>query len=574
MFEFFSNFLRSKRANVATTFALIAIPATIVLSAGIEVARVSSGKAQLQAAVDATILNVGKTGAVDSAAQNKALELVKSNLATSQLTNLTATLSAQNPNIVLTSTARTPSIFGGVVGKQYYDLSATAAVKTSSQGAEIVFVLDTTASMAQNNRMTNLKSAVNGILSNMLDASGANYNAIKVGIVPFHTQVKTTASTAYTWVDWGTAYNTQDCNTAPYPNQSWWPQCSMGWYAINGMCYSATNRDTCVANRKLFDKPVYKSGNKYYYEVESHSYVPSGTKYNIYKRRVKYWWTDGSCTGYTTDETGTWCNNWSSSDGVSTDTQTTNLNQNNLNIHNAVPSGLTLMNPMFTYSPWLGDGYGTYQAYNWDYTSYNGNQRNASFPITPEAKNRWTGCFIDRQQSYDVSADAPTGSVPASLYPARPCSHEPLQPILELTTDINAAKARVNAMQPTGYTNITIGIQWGMEVLSPTAPMVGGSNWRTQDIAKYMVIITDGDNNSNRFSSNPTDVDARTALACAAAKQKGITLFVVRLEEGNSTLLSQCASQPPYYYNLTSSGNLGAALQNVFTSMNRLRLVN
>lgn len=91
-------FFVSKRANVATTFALIAIPAAIVLSSGIEMARVNGAKAQLQAAVDATILNVGKTGAVDSAAQTKALDLLKTNLATSTLTNLTAD-EARKPQI-------------------------------------------------------------------------------------------------------------------------------------------------------------------------------------------------------------------------------------------------------------------------------------------------------------------------------------------------------------------------------------------------------------------------------------------------------------------------------------------
>ena len=76
-----------------------------------------------------------------------------------------------------------------------------------------------------------------------------------------------------------------------------------------------------------------------------------------------------------------------------------------------------------------------------------------------------------------------------------------------------------------------------MEVLSPNEPMIGGAPFGSSDAKKYMVIITDGYNNQNRFSSSVAAVDARTKLACEAAKAKGITLFVVRLEEGDSQLL-------------------------------------
>ncbi len=89
-----------------------------------------------------------------------------------------------------------------------------------------------------------------------------------------------------------------------------------------------------------------------------------------------------------------------------------------------------------------------------------------------------------------------------------------------------------------------------------------------------MVIITDGYNNQNRFSSTVSAVDARTKLACEAAKAKGITLFVVRLEDGDSQLLRECASQPPYYYDLASSSQLTSALQDMFTSISKLRIVN
>ena len=58
----------------------------------------------------------------------------------------------------------------------------------------------------------------------------------------------------------------------------------------------------------------------------------------------------------------------------------------------------------------------------------------------------------------------------------------------------------------------------------------------------------------------------------AEAKDKKVTVFVIRLEEGNSELLKSCATTPPYYYDLSSSTQLKDTLQSVFSKINELRL--
>ncbi len=184
----------------------------------------------------------------------------------------------------------------------------------------------------------------------------------------------------------------------------------------------------------------------------------------------------------------------------------------------------------------------------------------------------WSGCVIDRTQPYDTTSDAPVSTNAATLYPAAKCAMNSLLPIMDLTTDIASARTYAQKMKPDGNTNITIGIQWGMEVLSPSAPFTGGAQFTDKTVNKYMIVLTDGLNTQNRWTTTSATIDARTALACTAAKNLGITVFTVRLEQGNSSMLQACASQTGYYYNLSNSSQISGALGSIMKSIKKVRL--
>jgi Mg-chelatase subunit ChlD len=144
-----------------------------------------------------------------------------------------------------------------------------------------------------------------------------------------------------------------------------------------------------------------------------------------------------------------------------------------------------------------------------------------------------------------------------------------------MTTSISDSKTYVNALTAGGNTNITIGVQMGMELLSPEAPYTQGVKWGDPDMDKYMIVVTDGENTGDRWygQSESGSIDARTALACQAAKDKGITVFVVRVMEGNSGMLQKCASKTIYYYDLKSASQLNATMADIFMRIGKLRIV-
>ncbi|MDC7683927.1 pilus assembly protein [Asticcacaulis sp. BYS171W] len=231
-----------------------------------------------------------------------------------------------------------------------------------------------------------------------------------------------------------------------------------------------------------------------------------------------------------------------------------------------------------TYSVTYANGYGARAAYSLTLKNPNGNNKTITMPAIADAKSKWEGCLIDRDQAYDVNETAPSGTT--ALYPARPCTgnlqdSSDLSLVREMSTDIAAARAHVQNMKSSGGTNITIGVQWGLETLSPSAPYTGGVAFKDTEVLKYMIIVTDGENSANRWyvgENYNSYINARTALACQRAKDLEITVYVVRVLQGDSTLLKNCASKTAYYYDLKSTSDLNSALSDVFNSIKSTRL--
>lgn len=183
----------------------------------------------------------------------------------------------------------------------------------------------------------------------------------------------------------------------------------------------------------------------------------------------------------------------------------------------------------------------------------------------------WSGCLADRDQSNDVS-DAAVTSSSATKYPGALCSSNNLKTIQPLTADFSLLYDKVNALTPAGNTNITIGLAWGMTLLSSQEPFTEAVAPGTKDYTKSIVLMTDGDNTENRWTSNASSIDARTKLACQAAKDAKILVYTIRLMEGNETLLSECASSPENYYDVENVADLVPAFQAIGEQLSQLRI--
>ena len=178
---------------------------------------------------------------------------------------------------------------------------------------------------------------------------------------------------------------------------------------------------------------------------------------------------------------------------------------------------------------------------------------------TTITKANWGGCVADRDQPNDVKDTTPNGGAP-TMFPAALCGT--LAKALPLTSDWNALNAMVDTMTPVGNTNVTIGMMWAWQALTSTEPFTQGSVVKP-DVEKVMMLLTDGLNTANRFTTNPTQIDNRTAAVCDNIKKAKIKLFTVRVIEGNLTLLQGCASAPNMFYDV----QVASQLKDVFTSI-------
>jgi Flp pilus assembly protein TadG len=185
--------------------------------------------------------------------------------------------------------------------------------------------------------------------------------------------------------------------------------------------------------------------------------------------------------------------------------------------------------------------------------------------------SNWTGCVIDRNQSYDVDDTPPTTT--ATSYPARNCTTGKLAAILPLTTDWTALAAKVDAMSPSGNTNITVGLVWGLHMLTPSLPLTNARTLTQEpDLERIIILLTDGDNTQNRWTSTGSAIDARTDLACANVKANGIRLYTIRVIDGDAALLRRCASQSTMYYEASTADQLGPVFQRIAAEIGQLRL--
>lgn len=211
--------------------------------------------------------------------------------------------------------------------------------------------------------------------------------------------------------------------------------------------------------------------------------------------------------------------------------------------------------------PWLK--WGTWESDNQTCTGSSWNR-----VCTPKSHNQWNGCVEDRNQDHDVLDTVPTGDT--TRFPAHQCSWA-LAEIMPLTYDWTALHGRIDAMVPSGNTNVTIGLVWAWHSLTQSLPMTEGAA-PEPDLSKYIILLTDGENTQNRWSNTESVINARTSAACTNIKNAGIKIYSIRVINGNATLLRNCASDPSMYFDVSSASELSAVFNAIGGQLAHLHL--
>lgn len=197
----------------------------------------------------------------------------------------------------------------------------------------------------------------------------------------------------------------------------------------------------------------------------------------------------------------------------------------------------------------------------------------------PAIRNSWTGCVADRDAPYNRAASPVSPPVVQSLYPMVDCVDGVAQ-AQPLTSNWNLLRQRINAMQANGMTNVTLGAQWGFEMLSNNAPFSEGSPG--DDVERFMILLTDGENTMDRWGAwNEPRMNRDTQAACDAIAERGvpearkvhnIKLYTVLVINGNENLLKSCASQPGMFTKVEQASQLESVFRQIANEIRNVRL--
>jgi Flp pilus assembly protein TadG len=191
----------------------------------------------------------------------------------------------------------------------------------------------------------------------------------------------------------------------------------------------------------------------------------------------------------------------------------------------------------------------------------------------PDNHNTWNGCVMDRTQNYDTNTTTPTASIPASLFPTEDYSMCP-EALLALSYNWTTLSDEIDGMVANGYTNQTIGLAWGWQALEQGAPLTPPA--LPANTQRVIILLSDGLNTQNRWSSNQNSIDAREQLACTNAKADGVTIYTIFVDlngtQGNSTALQNCASDAGKYFDLTTSGAIVTTFNQIGQQITNLRV--
>jgi Flp pilus assembly protein TadG len=567
--ENFKAFRKDYRGSITSITAAAALPMMLCAGAAIDTVRISREQVAFDAAVDAAALAV----AADDRASLAGLNATQTTARLAELKEFAKKYMAENytpqygsdqqmdVDISITGAAidleakhSFPTTIMGLTGIDEIELSSHSQIMKAMRPIEMVLVMDTTGSMATDNKIDGAKTAARNLLSTVYGGSASavpESEYLRVALVPFAAAVRLNPS-AYdyksNWID-TTGVNPiskLNFNSAPLPPATW-------------------NNYTAWAKLKKTNT-TYQTWNGCV-ETRMRGTAASNTDYNVNDVAPAIGTPATMFPAYFAPDTPSFKD------------------------VNTYPSA-------FRGKTWNGS-----------YIAEDSTTPNELTGISAPnaAKTADSDILIYRQENYQKYDGRNIGSeslTAATNGPWAGCAKSSIVPMTYKRANIEAG---ITAMAAAGPTLIAEGISWGWRAISPTEPFTkveASASFPADTISTYnhprwmkvMVLMTDGDNDlspgtdtlngtvysaygrgtetlaTNRFgstssSNKETELDAAMTTACNKVKAQGIELYVTSFGSGVSAAtkakLQACATDADNYQHNTSSADLAAFFNHI-----------
>ncbi|MEA2871545.1 MAG: hypothetical protein QOH67_1521 [Hyphomicrobiales bacterium] len=202
-----SRFMADRRGGVAPMFALAIIPVIGLTGAAIDYSRASSVRTGMQSAIDATALAMAKLAPTltPSELQTKTNAYFQAMFNHPDAKNIVITPSyttTGGSQLTIAVSGSMDTTFMNVLGFSSLNIGSTSIVKWGNSRLRVALALDNTGSMASAGKIDALKTATNGLLTQLRNAATTNGD-VYVSIVPFVKDVNVGASNkGASWIDW------------------------------------------------------------------------------------------------------------------------------------------------------------------------------------------------------------------------------------------------------------------------------------------------------------------------------------------------------------------------------------
>ena len=252
-------FRAARSGNVAITFAFATLPVIGLVGAAVDYSRANAVKASMQTALDSTALMLSKEAATDTTdqLQASATKFFNALFAPPGVSNIAVTVNYTTSGgsaVALNGQADVPTTFMNVFGYQKITVTDSTTSKWGSVRLRVALVLDNTGSMADDGKMTALKSATKSLLTQLRSAVSTDGD-VYVSIIPFSKDVNV-GSSYYNqnWIDW-TSWNAsnQTC-TWTWTGSNWTSSCTPKSHTTWNGCVTDRNKTQVPSTTYDYDQ--------------------------------------------------------------------------------------------------------------------------------------------------------------------------------------------------------------------------------------------------------------------------------------------------------------------------------